>query len=171
LLLAVAAAVLLAAVPAVLFVRSDGEPRAAARDTAPAVRLPDLRRASATVDLAGFRGRPVVVNFFAAWCTPCREELPLLRAAHSRLAGRVEFLGIDHLDDRDKAVALLDRFQITYPAGFDPEGEVARHFRLRGLPSTVFIDADGRIVGTVAGQLTQASLDGFLSKLVGRNPS
>ena len=143
--------------------RLGSEPGAVAPDFS----LVDLRDAGRRVSLREARGTPVVLNFFAAWCTPCREELPLLREAHARLGGKVEFLGIDHLDDREKAVALLDRFGVTYPAGFDPDGQVARRLHLRGLPSTVFIDSDGRIVGIAAGQLTQASLDGFLAKLQG----
>ncbi len=161
-MLVVVAVVVLAAV--LLYVRSGGGTPSGG-PAAPALRLPDLRNASATVDLAELRGRPVVVNFFASWCKPCREELPLLRAASLRTAGRVAFLGVDHLDDRAKAVALLEEFEVPYPAGYDPNGEMARRFRLRGLPSTVFIDSDGRIVGIAAGQLTQASLDGFLAKL------
>ena len=164
-MLAAVAVLVLAA--ALLYVRAAGTGTTAGPDVAPALRLPNLRVAAATVDLAQLRGRPVVVNFFASWCKPCREELPLLRAASARTAGRVAFLGVDHLDDRDKAVALLEEFQVPYPAGYDPDGEMARRFRLRGLPSTVFIDSDGRIVGIAAGQLTQTSLDGFLTTLEG----
>lgn len=130
---------------------------------APGFTLPSLR-SEGEVTLAAAPGKPTVVNFFAAWCVPCREELPALREA-ARANPGVAFIGVDHLDSRDDAIAMLDEFGIAYPAGYDPKGEVAAKFRLRGLPATVFIGADGRVVDVHQGALTAKELDESLRKL------
>lgn len=153
----------MAAVAVGALLRGGGSPPTAAG--APPIELPDLRRASATISLEDFRGRPLVINVFASWCSPCKKELPLLRDAHARLRDRVGFLGVDHLDDAKRARAMLDEFGITYPAGYDPDGDVARRYRLRGLPATVFLDARGRIAGTLMGQLDEAELGRYLAMI------
>ncbi|HUQ40427.1 MAG TPA: TlpA disulfide reductase family protein [Acidimicrobiales bacterium] len=134
-------------------------------DPAPAIRLPSVRGGPA-VDLAGLRGTPVVVNFFASWCVPCRKELPHFRAASARLEGRVAFVGVAHQDDADLADRLLREFAVTYPAGNDPDGGVARRYHLRGMPSTAFVTADGRLFGVAAGQLDDAELAGWIDRLL-----
>ena len=158
-----AALVVLAAVVVFAARRDDGP--SAGPGVAPDIRLSDLRQADAEVVLSTLRGKPVVVNFFASWCKPCREELPLLKDAHERLGDRVAFLGVAHLDDRQLALEMLDRYDIDYEAGFDPDGTVARRYRLRGLPSTAFIGADGKLIGVAAGQLDRAELDDWLTRL------
>ncbi|MBW3615338.1 MAG: TlpA family protein disulfide reductase [Actinobacteria bacterium] len=132
---------------------------------APAFSLPELRPERPAVTLASTPGKPTVVNFFAAWCEPCKKELPVLREASLRHAGTITFLGVDHQDSRSDAIERLDEFGITYPAGYDPKGEIAARYGLRGLPATVFIDADGRIVDLHQGQISSAELEERLRRL------
>lgn len=126
--------------------------------------LPELREGRPDVSLASAPGHPVVVNFFAAWCVPCRTELPALRdaaAAHPDIT----FVGVDHQDSRDDAIEILDKSGVTYPAGYDPRGETATKYGLRGLPATAFIDPRGRIVELHQGALSAKEIEVKLQHL------
>jgi cytochrome c biogenesis protein CcmG, thiol:disulfide interchange protein DsbE len=135
---------------------------------APEFQLEDLRDPKETIDLAGFAGRPVVLNFWASWCVPCRSEMPALQAAHQRLADRVVFLGVNHQDSRTAAIDLLDETGVTYPSGRDPGGEVAASYGLYGLPATVFIGPDGELLATRTGEISETELDQTVTELFGR---
>jgi cytochrome c biogenesis protein CcmG/thiol:disulfide interchange protein DsbE len=126
------------------------------RRAAPAFSLPDVRDERVTVRLP--EGRPAVVNFFAAWCVPCKREAPLLRQAHADHGDEVAFVGVDHLDQRDDARDFLQETGLAYPAGYDPAGRTAAAYRLRGLPGTVFVHADGTIAAVVHGEITRRAL-------------
>src|SRR5712691_3815331 len=121
-------------------------------------RLPDVRDPGATVALSDFRGRPVVVNFWASWCVPCRREMPDLEKVYERVKDRVVFLGVDHEDARADALQFLAETRVRYPIGYDPEGKVARDYGLFGIPTTLFVDAQGRILERHTGALTAESL-------------
>jgi thiol-disulfide isomerase/thioredoxin len=143
--------------------------RAAQPKVAPQFSVAQLGQPGSTIKLSDFRGRPVVVNFFASWCPPCREELPMLSAADRRLGGSVAFVGIDVSDTTQPALDLVHSSGVTYPAGVDPDYKVADStYHLRGLPSTVFIDAKGNINATVLGQLNSRVLDERLKALTGQ---
>jgi thiol-disulfide isomerase/thioredoxin len=143
--------------------------RAAQPSAAPGFSVARLGQAGSTVSLSDFRGRPVVMNFFAAWCPPCREELPTLSAAQRRVGGNVAFLGIDVSDSTPAALDLVRSSGVSYPLGVDPDYKVADSlYHLRGLPSTVFIDAKGNISATVLGQLSPPVLSERLRALTGR---
>jgi len=131
---------------------------------APSFSLPDVRAPGTSVALAD--GRPTVVNFFAAWCLPCRQELPILEQAARRTAGAVAFVGVDVNDSRSAAGDLLAAAGVTYPAGYDPDRSVAARYRLQGMPTTVFVDAAGRVAGVSKGRLTAADLERRLDRLV-----
>lgn len=137
---------------------------------APAFSLPELRPERPAVTLASTPGKPTVVNFFAAWCEPCKRELPALRAAAAANPG-ITFLGVDHQDSREDAIELLDTFGITYPAGYDPKGDIAARYAIRGLPATVFIDTDGRIVELHQGELSAKELQDRLDRLTLKKPA
>ncbi|HRW03519.1 MAG TPA: TlpA disulfide reductase family protein [Caldilineaceae bacterium] len=111
-----------------------------------------------TVRLADFRGKGVVVNFWASWCVPCRAEAPLLEATWRRERDRgIVFIGVDYLDQEHAAKAYLAEFDITYPNGPDLQSQIARHYGISGVPETFFIGPDGTIVSMVIGPLTNAN--------------
>jgi len=98
--------------------------------------------------LESFRGRPLILNFWATWCPPCRAEMPDLQAFYERNQGRgVVVIGIDQGEDAKAVNEFLSEFEprITYPILLDKDGEVSRKYRLFGLPSSFFIDSDGII--------------------------
>ena len=140
--------------------RSPGQPR-----TAPTFSLPDLEDASRRVELTAYRGRPVVLNFWASWCVPCRQDMPHLEAVHRAEGERVVFLGINHQDGRSPARDLLAQTGVTYPSGHDPEGKVASAYRLVGMPSTVFISSSGEILATRAGEMSRSQLEDAMRTL------
>lgn len=139
--------------------------RSSAARTAPTFEVADLRDEAATIDLRDLRGRPVVLNFWASWCVPCRKEMPAFQAVHRRTGDDVAFLGINHQDSRDDALDLLRSAGVSYPSGFDPKGSVARAYGLYGMPTTVFISTDGRILATRTGELTESQLSTAITEL------
>jgi thiol-disulfide isomerase/thioredoxin len=114
-------------------------------DGLPAVRLPCLG-APGSVDLSSLRG-PMVVNLWASWCGPCREELPYYQQLHRRAGERVQVLGVDYEDTRPAAaLELAAQAGVTYPSVADPGGELHEPLRVRGLPGLLLVDEDGRVV-------------------------
>ncbi len=134
---------------------------------APGFSLPDLRRPEAKVELASYRGRPVVLNFWASWCVPCRREMPTFQAISQEQGDRVAFVGINHQDGRSPALRLLDETGVTYPAGHDPGGKVAVAYGLIGMPTTVFISPTGQVVATQVGEMSRSQLAAAIEELFG----
>lgn len=137
---------------------------------APVFVVPALGASAPPITLDQFDGRPLVINFFASWCVPCRKEMPALQSVYERFEGSVAFLGIDHEDSRNKALDLVARTGVTYPTAYDPEGRLAGDFEVRGLPTTVFVSSEGRIVGTRLGELDRAELEEALVRLFAVTP-
>lgn len=117
-----------------------------------------------TGTLADFEGEPVVVNFFASWCAPCRAELPDFRDVNLEVGDKVQFVGISHDIDQSSWLSLINEFELSYPTGFQPEQEIWEELNLFGMPSTAFITADGEVAHTFSGVLNQASLKDLIAE-------
>ena len=123
-------------------------------------------------DLDGLRGRVVVVNFWASWCGPCREEMPALEQASKAYAeaGRpVTVIGVDASDVRSEAAKFLGEVGATYPTVYDQQGlrgGVAASWSVTGLPQTWFVARDGSRAGRIAGRLTAEDLRGKVDELL-----
>ena len=124
--------------------------------------------------LSGLRtGRPMVINMWAQWCGPCRDEAPVLAAVSKKTAGTVDFLGIDTADPQPELAIEFARIAgWTYPQLVDPEKETSKPpLSAPGLPHTVFVDKDGRIVGFHSGPiLTNADLEASINDYFGIAP-
>jgi thiol-disulfide isomerase/thioredoxin len=122
-------------------------------------------------DLKGLGGRVVVVNFWASWCGPCREELPTLAKVAKAYAGRpVTFIGVDASDERGDATAFLARSGATFPTVFDRkgiQGGIAGHWEVTGLPQTWFLAPDGSRAGRVVSPISEAELRRRIDDLLG----
>ncbi len=119
----------------------------------------------AQVSLADFAGTPVVLNFWASWCGPCRAELPdLLRFAEAHPEAAV--VGVNFQDTPGEARRLHDELDLTFPSIADPRGEIAAELGLRGMPTTFFLDSEHRIVGVVAGATDLAGFEQGLALAV-----
>lgn len=133
--------------------------------TAPDFALRDARNPERIVRLSDFRGTPVVLNWYASWCGPCRREIPDFQKAYAALDGEVVFLGVNLQEDAERAVGLLDVFVAEYPAVLDSDGAVALHYRIPGMPTTFFIDADGVVRALGAGLIVEEVLVEELAKI------
>lgn len=133
---------------------------------APSWLLPDLSRPSSTVSLAQFRGHPLVINFWASWCPPCREEMPALEHAARQLTGRVNFAGLDTQDQPGAGLAFARRAGVTYPLATD-NAQVYGSYGVSGLPTTFFVNADGAIVGRQVGAMTESGIYSLVQELFG----
>ena len=105
------------------------------------------------------KGHPVVLNFFASWCIPCRHEARLPAASAREHAGRVVFLGIDVQDLTSDARGFLKRYHVNYIAVHDGGGSTYDGYGLTGVPETYWLDARGRIVGHYPGQISRRLLE------------
>ncbi len=103
--------------------------------------------------LADLRGKIVVLNFWASWCPPCRNETPLLEAAQDNLGDDVVLVGMDIWDAEGDARDFLEQYGVTYAVGHDDDGGVAIDYGVSGVPETFVIDADGRIVARLPGEV------------------
>jgi cytochrome c biogenesis protein CcmG/thiol:disulfide interchange protein DsbE len=137
------------------------------RVDAPSRRLPLLGRTGES-SLADYKGKVVVLNFWASWCKPCTQELPLLEKTHRSLAGRdATVLGANYQDLSESALGFVRRFKLTYPSLRDRDGQFADRYGSRAFPETFVIDRRGRIAAQRRGPVDQAWLDRTLPPLLG----
>ncbi|HYT35291.1 MAG TPA: TlpA disulfide reductase family protein, partial [Ktedonobacteraceae bacterium] len=122
--------------------------------------------AASNIHLSNFKGKPVLLNFWASWCDPCKHEAPLLEATWRRVQGQgIVFLGIDYQDTQSDGLSFLQHYGITYPNVVDANGSTAINYGVTGIPETVFINRHGVIVHKVIGELTEQTLDSNLQLL------
>ncbi|MGI8709107.1 MAG: TlpA family protein disulfide reductase [Actinomycetota bacterium] len=145
---------------------TDGPP--APGDPAPAFSAPLLGDAG-SLSLEELEGRPVVLNFWASWCGPCRDEAPMLARAHEDLGDDIAFVGVDIRDGRTDALEFQKRYGIAYPSVRDESHEIFDDYGLTGQPETFFIDSEGVIVDHVPGALTEDLLLRELDVLLSRD--
>jgi cytochrome c biogenesis protein CcmG, thiol:disulfide interchange protein DsbE len=121
--------------------------------------------------LADYRGRPVIVNFWASWCNPCRKEFPLLKQAlRDHRAQHLAVIGVTYQDIPSDSRTFVKQKQATWPQGVDDGGAVAKAFGVRAIPQSFFVRADGTIAARVFGFTSQSALARPLAQLLGGAP-
>jgi peroxiredoxin len=117
----------------------------------------------APVRLADYRGQTVLINFWASWCLPCREEMPLLNEAHS--GGRLVVIGVNalNLDEERDARDFVAEMGVSFPIAFDADGAVQRAYSVRGLPTSFVVGPDGVVQSLQIGQLRREQLAEYLA--------
>ncbi len=116
--------------------------------------------------LSDWQGQPVVLNFWATWCAPCREEMPEFVAAHERYQDDgLVIVGVNAQETASQAAGFMNNFNMTFPVALDTRGDVQQLYNVRGLPTTVFIDREGRIVERWAGLLSAPALEELLAEI------
>jgi cytochrome c biogenesis protein CcmG/thiol:disulfide interchange protein DsbE len=133
------------------------------RPTAPDFTLPRLD-GDGKLSLVAYAGKPRVVNFWASWCGPCRDEAPLLQQAAQEYRGRLVVLGVDYQDFTGDARKFVRRFRLTYPIGRDGNGSLLPRWGVTGAPESFFIDRSGKVVAHVPGAVTKATLAAGIGK-------
>jgi thiol-disulfide isomerase/thioredoxin len=106
----------------------------------------------------GSTGKPMVINFWASWCAPCRVEMPSLQQASITYNGRVAFIGINQGEDFSAITDFGSEYNVTYPLLNDPDNRVNRLYEVNSLPTTVFVDQNGIVREVVIGILSEAVL-------------
>jgi thiol-disulfide isomerase/thioredoxin len=167
---AIVAAVVVAAVFAVVRASSQSTPPPAASTSPTAWNLPRLN-GSGDVSLASLRGHPVVLDFFASWCTACRGELPGMEALSQQLKGRVTFAAVDSVENGDgRAMARqygIDWWPLVRDVGGSDGSGLHDALNAQGMPVTAFYDASGRLLTVVEGAISEDDLRARLRTLYG----
>jgi cytochrome c biogenesis protein CcmG, thiol:disulfide interchange protein DsbE len=128
---------------------------AGGREPAPEVDLPNLS-GTGNSSLADYKGKVVVLNFWASWCEPCRDESPLLQRWHKRLQDQnATVLGVDVQDISDDARRFAAEYGLTYPMLRDGPGDIRDDFDILGLPETFVVDRQGRIAAVARGPIDE----------------
>jgi cytochrome c biogenesis protein CcmG/thiol:disulfide interchange protein DsbE len=128
--------------------------------------LAELGNASRQISLAGYAGRPVIVNFFASWCTPCQHETPLLAGFYAAHHGQIQVIGIDSNDTTVAAQKFVRSEHVTYPVAADPfPATTATSYGVLALPQTFFLNARHQIVRHIVGQVTARELAAWAAQL------
>jgi len=119
------------------------------------------------VTLSQLRGQVVIINFWASWCPPCREEAAYLEQTWRKYQNRgVVFIGVDWVDTEKEALAYIAEFDITYLNGPDLGTRIAQAYRIQGVPETFYVDKTGRLRGVHIGPLKPPELDNKIEELL-----
>ena len=125
------------------------------------------------MSLSELEGRPLVLNFWARFCTPCWSEMPELQSFYEEYEDRVQLVGIDvgqftGLGSPKDAGKLLDSLGITYPAGYTDDASVVRRYQIRAMPTTAFVTADGKLFQTWTGSITREEVTAVVREMLGK---
>jgi thiol-disulfide isomerase/thioredoxin len=119
------------------------------------------------VNLAGLpNDRPLVISFWASWCTVCADDAVSFNAAFKKLSGQVNFLGIAYQDEEKKSIAAAYKWQLPFPSVQDPRSLLREFYAINGLPVTLLINKDGEIVERIAGPI--GSPENFTNRVTGQ---
>lgn len=136
------------------------------RPSAPQATLPVLG-ADGSGSLSDYRGRVVILNFWASWCPPCVDELPLLERTQRRIKRRgATVLGVNYQDLPEDATVFVDRFDLSFPNLRDRDGEYAEKYATVGFPETFVVDRAGRIAARRRGPVDEQWLNRTLGRLL-----
>ena len=146
---------------------STAAPAAPAGPGAPAPALAGTTLDGTVLDLASLRGRPVIVNFWASWCVPCRDEFPLFRDELTlHTADGLAIVGVVFKDDDAAALGFQRSFGATWPSLTDHDGAHARDWRIAAPPQTYFIDRNGIIQSRQIGEVTKVDFERQLAAIL-----
>jgi peroxiredoxin len=130
---------------------------------APDFELADL--SGKFVRLSDLQGKPVLINFWATWCAPCRTEMPAFQRAYDQYGQEFEILAVNFAEPEEAVQAFVDELEITFPVLLDPQAEVQGLYRVRGYPTTVLIDQTGVVQIYHVGYLSETQLQKYFSDL------
>lgn len=150
-------------------------PSSVSKSTTTAIpfRLSDLFDDSKTIALSDYVGQPIILNFWASWCVPCRTEMPALEHAYEQYQEEeLVVLGVNQLfvDNIKAAQDFVVELELTFPNVADETGNISQHgYNVVGLPTSVFINGNGEIVHVQIGQLKEKQIDLYIQQLIGKD--
>jgi len=169
------AALPLAAILLLAGCSSGASPSAGAGRPLPAARsftLKELDQPGQQISLAKYAGKPVIINFFASWCTPCKKETPLLAKFYKSSHGKVVIIGVDANDEAGPAKKFVQAADVTYPVAVDPfPAKTTTSYGVFALPQTFFLNSRHRIVKKILGDVTLTQLTKGVALIDNRNTS
>jgi thiol-disulfide isomerase/thioredoxin len=155
-------AAFIVAIVAISVTASNGSSASTSRHdrAAPGFSVAALGNAGRQISLSQYAGKPVIINFWASWCPPCKKETPLLAQWYKQQHGKVNLIGLDENDTAASALKFARAKGVSYPLGLDPLVKVADAYGVEGagIPQTFFLNARHQIVDHVYGAVTAASL-------------
>ncbi len=120
-----------------------------------------------TISFEDLKGKPIVLNFWASWCVPCKAEARDLEEAYELFKDLgVEFVGVAVQDTREDALNFIKKYGLSYPNGLDETGDLARDYKIYGIPKTFVIDREGRFIFMHTGSITKELLSKQIKKLI-----
>lgn len=138
-------------------------PAPSGQEAAPAFTLRQFN--GQALSLEGLRGRTVMLNFWASWCVPCREEMPMFEEVWRAERERgLTFVGVAIQDDEPLLIEFIQHFGVTYPTGLDSDNRIALAYNVLGLPTTVFISPSGSITRRWQGPIDRERLLAFIAE-------
>ena len=145
-----------------------------ASDSANATAAPEFTMADTegqTLTLAGFRGKPVLLNFWASWCGPCASEMPAIQSAYEQYGDQIQFVAVNMTgmggETETSALSLIQQNNYTFPVYFDVDSSAAVAFGVTSIPQTYLIDAEGNIIGGLRGAMSDNVLAEGIQMLLG----
>ncbi|MGE5223818.1 MAG: TlpA family protein disulfide reductase [Omnitrophica WOR_2 bacterium] len=119
-----------------------------------------------SIHLSDLKGHPVILNFWATWCVPCRQEMPLFESRYEKYPDQFQVLAINFNEPDSDVQAYVNDLGLTFPVLLDPGGNIQKLYRIRGYPTTYIIDVDGNIRAEHIGAVDASQLDNYL-KMIG----
>lgn len=123
-----------------------------------------------TLHLSDFKGRPVLLNFWASWCGPCASEMPAIQAAYEQYGDQIQFVAVNMTgmggETETSALSLIQQNNYTFPVYFDVDSSAAVAFGVTSIPQTYLIDAEGNIIGGLRGAMSESVLDEGIQMLL-----
>lgn len=121
----------------------------------------------APLALSAFKGKPVLINFWATWCPPCRSELPALETAYQKYQDKVAFIAVDVKEDPTTVAAMVQELGLSFPIVLDSDGQISNGlYEVRGIPTSIFVDANGIVSARHVGPLDETTIENYLAPLL-----
>ena len=117
------------------------------------------------IKLSQFRGKPVLINFWATWCQPCEAELPLLEQTYQANQDKLVIIGVNMREDAGTVAARVDKVGLQYPVALDSSGDVTNRYQVRAFPTSLFVDKNGIVQRITLGALTEDTIRSALERV------
>lgn len=117
------------------------------------------------IQLEDLKGKPTIVNFFASWCPPCRNEIPDFNEVYEKYGKDVNFIGINLQEENETVKTMVEELNIKYTIALDKTGEIAHNYNVSAIPTTVFFNSEGEIQMIYPGMMTKVKLEEIIKDL------